>query len=103
MADVLNFKCPCCGAKLPFSGATGEMTCEYCDASFTMEQAKAAQEARIAQAEAQMRYNMDKDAREYEIRGKKGIGRPSSCLLKLLAQVAGAEPLDDEAEFAHFL
>lgn len=45
MADVLNFKCPSCGAALNFSGKTGEMTCDYCGASFTMEQAKAAQEA----------------------------------------------------------
>ncbi|MCR5237375.1 MAG: hypothetical protein K6E34_09285 [Lachnospiraceae bacterium] len=45
MADVMNFKCPCCGAALNFSGKTGEMTCEYCGASFTMEQAKEAQEA----------------------------------------------------------
>jgi DNA-directed RNA polymerase subunit RPC12/RpoP len=45
MGDVLNFKCPCCGAKLTFSGKTEEMTCEYCDASFSIEQAKAAQEA----------------------------------------------------------
>ncbi len=45
MADVLNFKCPCCGAKLTFNGATESMSCEYCDASFTIEQAQAAQEA----------------------------------------------------------
>lgn len=50
MADVLNFKCPCCGAALGFSGKTGEMTCEYCGASFTMEQAKAAQEAEAVDA-----------------------------------------------------
>lgn len=45
MSDVTNFKCPCCGAKLGFSGSTGEMTCEYCGASFDMEQVKAAEEA----------------------------------------------------------
>ena len=45
MGDVLSFKCPCCTAALSFSGDTGEMTCEYCGASFTVEQAKAAQEA----------------------------------------------------------
>ncbi len=50
MADVLNFKCPCCGAALNFSGKTGEMTCDYCGASFTMEQAKAAQEAEAKDA-----------------------------------------------------
>ncbi|MCR5774005.1 MAG: hypothetical protein K6G42_02850 [Lachnospiraceae bacterium] len=45
MGDVLNFKCPCCAAALNFSGKTGEMTCEYCGASFTMEQAREAQAA----------------------------------------------------------
>lgn len=50
MADVLNFKCPCCGAALNFSGKTGEMTCEYCGASFTMEQAREAQEAEAVDA-----------------------------------------------------
>jgi uncharacterized Zn finger protein (UPF0148 family) len=51
MGDVLNFKCPCCGAKLTFSGKTEEMTCEYCDASFSIEQAKAAQEQKAAKTE----------------------------------------------------
>ncbi len=50
MADVLNFKCPCCGAKLTYSGKTEQMTCEFCDASFTMEQARAAQEAEAEDA-----------------------------------------------------
>ncbi|MBQ9438462.1 MAG: hypothetical protein IJU50_09015 [Lachnospiraceae bacterium] len=50
MADVLNFKCPCCGATLPFNGQTGKMTCEYCDASFTIDEVKAAQEAEAQNA-----------------------------------------------------
>ncbi len=45
MSDISNFKCPGCGAKLTFDGQTGEMTCEHCGASFTMEQVKAAEEA----------------------------------------------------------
>lgn len=45
MPDVLSFKCPCCTAALPFSGETGELTCKFCGASFTIEQAKAAQAA----------------------------------------------------------
>ena len=48
MADVLNFKCPCCGANLPFNGKAGELVCEHCEAHFTMEQAKAAEEAELA-------------------------------------------------------
>lgn len=45
MSEVTNFKCPGCGAELNFSGKTGEMTCEYCGASFDMEMVKAAEEA----------------------------------------------------------
>lgn len=45
MGDTLSFKCPGCAAALHFSGETGELKCEYCGASFTVEQAKAAQEA----------------------------------------------------------
>ena len=50
MSDVLTFKCPCCTAALGFSGGTGELTCEYCGASFTIEQAKAAQAAELEDA-----------------------------------------------------
>ena len=45
MGDVVNFKCPCCGAKLTWNGAAGQMTCEYCDAEFTLDQVKAAEAA----------------------------------------------------------
>lgn len=48
MADVLNFKCPCCGAALSFNSDAGEMVCAYCDSHFTMEQVKAAQESEEA-------------------------------------------------------
>ncbi len=45
MGDVLSFKCPCCVAPLEFNGDAGQMTCEYCGSSFTMDQVKAAQQA----------------------------------------------------------
>lgn len=45
MGDALNFKCPCCKAPLKFSGASGDMSCEFCGSSFTMDQVKAAEEA----------------------------------------------------------
>lgn len=50
MADVLNFKCPCCGAQLTYSGKTEQMTCEFCGVSFSIEQARAAQEAEAEDA-----------------------------------------------------
>ncbi len=52
MADVKNFKCPCCGANLTYNAKEGEMTCEYCDSHFTMEEVKAAQEAEQEFAQA---------------------------------------------------
>lgn len=40
-SHVLEYKCPCCGAGLPFSGSEQNMTCEYCDNSFEVEAVKA--------------------------------------------------------------
>ena len=54
MASIVDFKCPSCGAKLPFSGKTGEMTCEYCDASFSVEEIKAIAEEEAASAGSDM-------------------------------------------------
>ena len=38
--NVLEYKCPCCGAGLIFSGAEQKLTCEYCDNSFDLETVK---------------------------------------------------------------
>lgn len=35
--SVLEYKCPCCGAGLKFSGAEQKLSCEYCDNSFELE------------------------------------------------------------------
>ncbi|MBO6148812.1 MAG: hypothetical protein J6O55_05670 [Lachnospiraceae bacterium] len=52
MADVMNFKCPSCGAPLTFQAGTQEMTCEYCTASFTLDDVRAAEAAEARSAEA---------------------------------------------------
>lgn len=39
--NVLEYKCPCCGAGLPFSGDTQKMSCEYCGTEFDMESIQA--------------------------------------------------------------
>ena len=44
-APVLEYKCPCCGAGLPFDQATQKMTCEYCDTEFELEAVKAYNES----------------------------------------------------------
>lgn len=86
MADVLNFKCPCCGAALTFSGKTGEMSCEYCGASFTMEQAKEAQEAeKVDAASSDMTWSTTEQLMIRDEDGKlKGYKCPS-CAAEMVA------------------
>ncbi len=34
MADLLGYKCPCCGAKIEFNSSSQQMKCPYCDSEF---------------------------------------------------------------------
>lgn len=43
--SILEYKCPCCGAGLAFSGAAQKLSCEYCDGSFELETVKEYNEA----------------------------------------------------------
>ncbi len=52
MADIMNYKCPCCGAPLVYKGDKQMMVCESCDSQFTMEQVKEAEEAEKTSASA---------------------------------------------------
>ena len=38
--NVLEYKCPCCGAGLKYTGDTQVMNCEYCDNQFEVEAVK---------------------------------------------------------------
>lgn len=40
-SQVIEYKCPCCGAGLSFGEDTQRMTCEYCDNEFDLETVKA--------------------------------------------------------------
>lgn len=37
MADVLEYKCPCCGGAIVFDSTVQKMKCPYCDTEFRME------------------------------------------------------------------
>lgn len=45
MADLLEYKCPCCGGALEFDSASQKMKCPYCDTEFEMETLKALDDA----------------------------------------------------------
>ncbi|MBO4915496.1 MAG: hypothetical protein J5449_09850 [Oscillospiraceae bacterium] len=86
MADTLSFKCPCCTAALSFSGSTGELTCEYCGASFTVEQAKAAQEAEKEDAaSSDMTWSSTSPTLITDENGKVSGYRCSSCGAEMVA------------------
>ena len=41
MAEVLEYKCPCCGGAITFDSASQQMKCPYCDTVFDVETLKA--------------------------------------------------------------
>ncbi len=45
--QVLEYKCPCCGAALPFSQDVQKMQCSYCDTVFALEAVKAFNEDQV--------------------------------------------------------
>ena len=86
MADVLSFKCPCCGAALSFSGGTGQLSCEYCGAGFTVEQAKAAQAAEQEDAaSSDMTWTSPSPSVIKDENGKVSGYRCSSCGAEMVA------------------
>ena len=46
---VLEYKCPCCNARLVFGNETQQLTCEYCDNRFDIETVKAYNESETQQ------------------------------------------------------
>ena len=40
MADLQEFKCPCCGGSIEFNSETQKMQCPYCDTEFDVEALK---------------------------------------------------------------
>ena len=36
MADLMEYKCPCCGGGIAFNSAIQKMKCPYCDTEFEM-------------------------------------------------------------------
>ena len=40
MADMQEYKCPCCGGAIEFNSAVQKMKCPYCDTEFEMDTLK---------------------------------------------------------------
>lgn len=48
---ILEYKCPCCGAGLHFSGTEQKLTCQYCDNTFDLEAVQSYNEEEQVQAD----------------------------------------------------
>ena len=44
LTNVMEYKCPCCGAGLQFDGKAQQLTCQYCDNTFEIDTIQAVQE-----------------------------------------------------------
>lgn len=40
MAELMEYKCPCCGGKIEFDSSSQQMKCPYCDSSFDIDSLK---------------------------------------------------------------
>ncbi len=40
MAEIIEYKCPCCGGKIEFDSSSQKMKCPYCDSMFELETLK---------------------------------------------------------------
>ncbi len=47
MADILEYKCPCCGGAIQFDSATQKMKCPYCDTEFEVDTLRQFEEENI--------------------------------------------------------
>ena len=88
MAQLLEYKCPCCGAGLTFSSALQKMKCEYCDSEFDVETLQAYDEA-LKKTEAKDATVETPTGSEWHFGEQDGI-RVYSC------QSCGGEVLGDE-------
>ena len=58
--SVIEYKCPCCGAGLPFGSDTQQMTCEYCDTIFDVDAVRAYNEDSTANSQETFVWEKDK-------------------------------------------
>ena len=76
--DIVEYKCPSCGADLKFIPSTQKLSCEYCGSSFTVEEIK-----KIYAKEEKEDSNPDKTEESFEEETK--LYHCSSCGAEIMA------------------
>lgn len=60
--NVIEYKCPCCGAGLSFRGNSQQLKCEYCDNSFDLETVRAFNASQAQQTTEELRWESQPSA-----------------------------------------
>ena len=77
--DILEYKCPSCGADLKFNPQTQRLACEYCGSSFTVEEIKKLYAGKDAQEESEA------DSKDEDFEENAKIYCCSSCGAEIMA------------------
>lgn len=87
MADVFDYKCPCCAGKLEFNSGVQKMKCPYCDNEFEMELLKEIDEEINSPKEDVMEWR--------EPSGGSYAGEEAANLRAYICQSCGGEVVSD--------
>ena len=88
MADMLEYKCPCCGGKLEFSSTEQQMKCPFCDSVFDVASLQSYDQVLSEQQETDMSWETEAGS-EWE-QGEAESMRVYHC------QSCGGEVVGDE-------
>lgn len=91
---ILEYKCPCCNAGLPFHEGLQKMKCQYCDNEFDLETVRTYQEELDKQDEVDFRWEQSQPSQWDE--------EDKSVLHCLICPSCGGELITDENTAATF-
>ena len=90
MAEVLDFKCPNCGASLQFDSTLQEMKCEYCGSELNVESVKSYNEILNGESEDKTEWKTEPQAKFDESDGDFGVFICNSCGGEIVADATAS-------------
>ena len=88
MADLQEYKCPCCGGAIQFDSALQKMKCPYCDTEFEMETLK--------EYDAQLKSDAEDNMQWETAAGSKWSEGETDGLRTYICESCGGEIVGDE-------
>lgn len=86
MAELLEYKCPCCGGDVEFNAGTQQMKCPYCDSEFSVEALREYNETMQQQSEEDMTWETPDTAWQGEETNGMLVYTCESCGGELIAE-----------------